>query len=211
MDDTVARLNDTIGALQERVRLLEEQTSASIGQMVAQHFESLADSRIHELSERLSEFEHMKRFTHPEMMCVRPPWRPAGPVEAKDCFLSMPVELPCVGEVWAAVHRAAATRGLGCVRAMEFTGDMIMEDVWRGICRARFVGADITGRNANVMLEIGIADVLGKHQILQRQLLAPLQLEKLPANLNNRRLIDYDTSPEGLAELTSELIRRLVL
>jgi hypothetical protein len=40
--------------------------------------------------------------------------------------------------------------------------NFVMQDIWKSICEARIVLADLTGFNANVMYELGIAHTVGK-------------------------------------------------
>jgi hypothetical protein len=41
-----------------------------------------------------------------------------------------------------------------------------MRNIWKSICEARLVVADLTGGNANVFYELGIAHTVGKETIL---------------------------------------------
>lgn len=58
--------------------------------------------------------------------------------------------------------------GLECQHADDIAegSTIIMEDVWAQLNQARFIIADVTGRNPNVFYELGIADVLGKRVII---------------------------------------------
>ena len=57
--------------------------------------------------------------------------------------------------------------GLACVRVDSVqTNRGIVENIWRSICEARFIVADLTGANANVFYELGIAHTVGKEVIL---------------------------------------------
>ena len=92
------------------------------------------------------------------------------------------------------VRKAAAAVGFEC----EVTGDLktpgnIMDQVWTGIRGADVVVAEITGRNANVFYEIGLAHALGKEVILISQ------ESDAPFDIKASRRVTYQTSDlEGL-------------
>src|SRR5207237_4931202 len=57
--------------------------------------------------------------------------------------------------------------GLKCVRGDEiYSKPNIMSDIWKELRKARLVVAELTGKNANVFYEIGLAHAIGKPIIL---------------------------------------------
>jgi hypothetical protein len=58
---------------------------------------------------------------------------------------------------------------LVCQRADDLYGHDVMQDIYESILRARLIIAEITGRNANVFYELGMAHSLGKDVILLAQ------------------------------------------
>jgi hypothetical protein len=95
--------------------------------------------------------------------------------------------------------------GLVCRRADDYaTNTAIMHDIWKAICEARIVIADLTNLNANVMYELGIAHTVGKDTILiyQRQANAA---PKFPFDLAHIRRIEYENSAPGGKHLESQL------
>ena len=46
---------------------------------------------------------------------------------------------------------------------------MIIEDIWKSINEAKFLIADVTGRNPNVFYEIVVAHTIGKSVIIISQ------------------------------------------
>jgi nucleoside 2-deoxyribosyltransferase len=57
--------------------------------------------------------------------------------------------------------------GLVCVRGDEiYTRQAVIQDIWHSIRKARLVVAELSGRNPNVMYEIGLAHAIGKPIIL---------------------------------------------
>ena len=84
-------------------------------------------------------------------------------------FVIMPFGPRWSGEVWATIKSTMTALGFRCTRADEQYGHQILEDIWRGICEASIVIADVTGRNPNVYYELGIAHVLGRRVLLLTQ------------------------------------------
>lgn len=93
--------------------------------------------------------------------------------------------------------------GLTVSRADEiFSTDVVIEDVWKGIVTASFVVADVSGRNPNVMYEIGMAHTVGKPVLLLSQ-----SADDLPFDLRHRRCIIYEYTPRGCQKLEESLVQ----
>src|SRR5262249_44743292 len=91
--------------------------------------------------------------------------------------------------------------GLRCYRADEIYGtSSIMQDVWKAIRGARLIIAELTGRNPNVLYELGISHVLRKPAILLTQ-----TMDDVPFDLRHLRCIVYSLGPSGLRKLRSDL------
>jgi len=116
------------------------------------------------LAERGDEFRDDR-----ELVRVRPIWRTrGGEVRERVCFLLMQFSEAWSDRVWRAVAAAVRDCGLECVRADDDQqGPHVMEDVWKRLCEARLVIADLTGSNPNVTYEVGVTDVLGKDLIIR--------------------------------------------
>jgi len=97
---------------------------------------------------------------------------------------------------------------LVCKRADDIKSNRaIIQDIWKSICEARIIIADLTGLNPNVMYELGIAHTLGKETILlyQRQ-----ENEiKFPFDLVHIRRIEYENSVTGGRRLEEDLKQTL--
>src|SRR5438045_3859364 len=77
---------------------------------------------------------------------------------------------------------------LRCVRADEINRSRrITDDIWRNINEARFVIADLTGRNANVFYEVGLAHARNKPVILLTQ-----SGDDVTFDLKEIRYLQYD-------------------
>ncbi|HZF14037.1 MAG TPA: hypothetical protein VFE33_35025 [Thermoanaerobaculia bacterium] len=100
-------------------------------------------------------------------------------------FVLMPFET-IWSDVYEEIRNAVGCEGLLCLRADELYGRNVMADLWSGIYFADVVVADLTGRNANVLYEVGIAHALAKPVILLAQSDADI-----PFDLRTRRVVIY--------------------
>jgi hypothetical protein len=90
---------------------------------------------------------------------------------------------------------------LKCVRGDDMFGsDVIMNDILHAIANAEIVIADLTGQNANVFYEIGIAHATKRPVLLMAQ-----SLDDVPFDLRHRRVLIYDYSPHGCKRLEQRL------
>lgn len=126
------------------------------------------------------------------------------------CFVVMPFH-PLYGKQYEKVIRPAIeAAGLECIRGDEiYAHQSIVQDLWRSIRRCRLVVAELSGRNPNVMYEIGLAHAIGKPIVLLTR-----SEEDVPFDLRALRFIFYDTSdpfwgPELQTKITHVL--KLVL
>lgn len=94
--------------------------------------------------------------------------------------------------------------GLVCKRADDIKSNRaIIQDIWKSICEARVIIADMTNLNPNVMYELGVAHTLGKETILLYQRSA--EEIKFPFDLSHIRRIEYDNTVPGARALEQEL------
>jgi len=94
-----------------------------------------------------------------------------------------------------------AALNLRCYRADEIFGTApVMQDVWSAITKARVVIAELTGRNPNVLYELGLTHVLRKPAILIVQ-----SMDDVPFDLMHLRCIVYSLGPAGLRKLRTDL------
>ncbi|HNT71850.1 MAG TPA: hypothetical protein PKK92_02185, partial [Methanothrix sp.] len=93
--------------------------------------------------------------------------------------------------------------GLVPRRALDFGDDEEkLKAIWREICRARMVVADLTGTDPLVMYELGIAHTIGKESlVLCRRGTCP----RFPGKLIRANFLEYDGGEDGLLKLRAEM------
>jgi TIR domain len=125
------------------------------------------------------------------------------PTDPDLCFVVMPFSVPELGIVYEDFVkpiledkcRLRVERGDD-----ELGSNVIMEDITKSIRRARIIVADLTGRNANVFYEVGIAHALNKPVLLMTQ-----SIDDVPFDLRHRRALVYEYSPRGCKRLETSL------
>ena len=138
-------------------------------------------------------------------MFVSPVFTGRGfPIQENMIFVLMPFTLPWSARVWKQIQDVCKRLGLQAKRADDLLGSEIMEDVWQGICEARVAVADITGGNANVYYELGLAHTLGKRVLLLTQ-----DIEDVPVDLKRFRYIVYEDNVDGFNALSDALEKAL--
>ncbi|HOI68918.1 MAG: hypothetical protein PHN90_05240 [Methanothrix sp.] len=102
-----------------------------------------------------------------------------------------------------AVKPALERAGLVPRRALDFGDDEEkLKAIWREICRARMVVADLTGTDPLVMYELGIAHTIGKESlVLCRRGTCP----RFPGKLIRANFLEYDGGEDGLLKLRAEM------
>ena len=113
-------------------------------------------------------------------------------VESTDtCFVMMPFALP-VGGYYSSIYEPAIKKaGLTPVRADTdiFATGKIIEQIWSGLKRAKVLVAELTGRNPNVLYELGLAHALHKPVVL----ISSNELD-VPFDVRHVRVIYYDVN-----------------
>ncbi|MDG4883052.1 hypothetical protein [Mesorhizobium sp. WSM4884] len=104
------------------------------------------------------------------------------------CFVMMPFGQwmdTYYREIYVPAIREA---GLEPVRADElFSTGSVIEQIWEQISRAKVLLADLTGKNANVFYELGLAHAANKPVVFTTG-----QLEDVPFDLRHLRVAIYD-------------------
>ena len=106
------------------------------------------------------------------------------------CFIVMPFSLEWSSDVHRTLSDACQTMDVQAVRGDDlFTPTDILVDIWHNLNGADIVIADITGRNPNVLYELGIAHTLAKPVLIISRNAADI-----PIDLSTRRVILYGQS-----------------
>jgi hypothetical protein len=125
-------------------------------------------------------------------------------IDYPEAFVVMPFSQPWSGDVYAKLFEPAiADAGFKPMRgdAIVRLGDL-GTNVWRSICLAGVIVADVTAPNPNVYYELGLADALGKPILAFKQAAAVL-----PADIGGKHFYEYD--PKDLAAARLALTKAL--
>lgn len=127
---------------------------------------------------------------------------------SKGCFVMMPFGGwldRYYHDIYAPAIRAA---GLEPRRADELPdGGSIVTQIWKQIKQSSVLLADLSGQNANVFYELGIAHALGKPVVLTSS-----NLDDVPFDLRHLRVILYDTrAPDWATRLHDSVTAQLDL
>lgn len=165
--------------------------------------ESLADEHIR------SELSRVEREMN--IVQVNPVFGPPSfVVDKRLAFVLMPFSDPLTAIYSTFVKPTVEDPafGLVCRRADDIKSNRaIIQDIWKSICEARLIIADISGLNPNVMYELGIAHTLGKDTILIYQRGGDT---KFPFDLAHIRRIEYANDALGGKKLVDDLRATLV-
>jgi hypothetical protein len=102
-----------------------------------------------------------------------PTWPVAYPsTDARSCFHVTPFGPPWARQMRELV-RAACPDDIQYVRGDQVLDPDIIRSIWDEICTATHIVVDLTGLNANVLVECGIAHALGRNVLLLSQDVKP--------------------------------------
>jgi hypothetical protein len=121
------------------------------------------------------------------------------------CFVLMPFD-PTLTEVFDTIRDAIQGPELRftCQRADDVrVGGYIMDSVLRGIAEAEIVIADLTGSNANVFYELGIAHTVKRPE---KVILLIQDMASMPFDLSAFRSIEYKQTIAGATRLKADLV-----
>ena len=129
---------------------------------------------------------------------------PERPIDPNLVSAMMPFSAPFT-PVYQAIEGVANDLGKRCRRADNiWINNAIIQDVVDLIATSKVVVCDLTGKNANVFYEAGIAHTLGKEVVLLTQ-----SADDVPFDLRHLRYIHYLGNAEGIANMTQQLRQRL--
>lgn len=122
------------------------------------------------------------------------------------CFVIMPFDGLFQSQYERVIRPAVEAAGLTCVRGDEvFARPHIMSDIWDSLRSCRIVIAELSGRNANVFYELGLAHALGKPAVILTR-----SENDVPFDLKALRYVYYDTSDPFWGETLSKRITELI-
>jgi hypothetical protein len=107
------------------------------------------------------------------------------------CFVMMPFANP-LGSYYPSIYQPAIKKaGLTAIRADTdiFGTGKIIDQIWSGINSARVLVAELTGRNPNVLYELGLAHALQKPVVLVSS-----NEQDVPFDVRHVRVIYYDVT-----------------
>lgn len=151
-----------------------------------------------------SEFQRVIKMT--SLIQINPLFGPASySVDERLAFVLMPFAEDLTRIYTSIIKPTVEATGLVCRRADDFkTNKAIIQDIWKEICEARIVIADLTDLNPNVMYELGIAHTVGKETVLIYQRGRGRE-PKFPFDLAHIRRIEYEDSATGGKKLENDL------
>lgn len=118
-------------------------------------------------------------------------------VDQKLAFIIMPFEESWSNRVYERlIKKYIEPLGIQCLRADNLHGQIVIDDIWVKINQSAFVIADVTGKNPNVMYELGIVHSVGKPCILITQ-----ELDEIPFDTNYLRHYPYEDVEGGFDDL----------
>lgn len=124
--------------------------------------------------------------------------------DPKAMFVLMPFHKGFEG-VYGLIREVGESLGLRVFRADEMTSPgLITDQIFEAIFRAGIILADITGKNPNVLYEIGLAHSLMKETILISQV-----GETIPFDIASMRVIMYENTVSGSESLKTTLYESL--
>lgn len=122
---------------------------------------------------------------------------------AGTCFVIMPFAKAFTPTFKAIQRSIEKDLGFQCTRTDELLGGgHIVEDILRGIASSELVVADVTGKNANVYYELGIAHM---SKSMEKVILLSQSADEIPFDLRQFRHIIYKPGTAGLNAMSRTL------
>lgn len=122
------------------------------------------------------------------------------------CFVIMPFSTLFQVEYKKIIQPALTELNIECVRGDEiYAKQRIVDDIWNSLKKCRFVIAELTGKNPNVLYEIGLAHAIGKPVIIITR-----NEDDVPFDLKALRYLYYDVNDPFWGENLKVGIQNLV-
>lgn len=131
--------------------------------------------------------------------------RSFGNVERATCFVMMPFARQ-FDSIYNRIKETlqAPPLNMVCSRADDIRRPNIIDTILRAIAQSEYALADLTGLNANVFYELGIAHCF---KDADKVVLLTQDVGELPFDLRQLRCIQYGHSAAGMKALKAELIK----
>lgn len=107
-------------------------------------------------------------------------------VDRNKGFVLMPFGEDWSDDVYDVLGEILKGEGYTAERADDANGSFIMEDIWSKINMSKFIVAEVTGQNPNVMYELGIAHTVGKPVVMISR-----DMDRIPFDFRHLRVLDY--------------------
>lgn len=99
------------------------------------------------------------------------------------------------------IKKVCEQNNLICKRGDDlYSSESIMQDIWSFIYNSKIIIADCSGKNPNVMYELGIAHTMGKKVILITQ-----DVNDIPFDLRHLRHLHYQYAPHAITDFENKL------
>lgn len=171
----------------------------SAGEWDVEFSQRTVDKALHEFETRMC--ERMKSQNQVTVKPIYPVADYAPTSELKTCFVIMPFDAEMTKFYEDVVKPVVISEGISIGRADDFfTVGRVVEDIWKRINEADFLLADLTGRNANVYYELGIAHTIGKPVILLAQ-----STDDAPFDIRDQRILKYGTRYDDIPAFKERL------
>ncbi len=122
-------------------------------------------------------------------------------VDPSSVFVLMPFS-PDLEPIYEVIRNAAQLNGLRVYRADTLvTAGSIIDQIFESIAKSGLIVADLTGRNQNVMYELGLANAMGKDTLLLAQ-----QIDEVPFDIRHQRILVYTPSLSRMKALRDKLV-----
>ncbi|MGC4036284.1 MAG: hypothetical protein QM764_09995 [Chitinophagaceae bacterium] len=106
------------------------------------------------------------------------------------CFVAMPFNILFRIEYEKIIQPALMELNIKCIRGDEvYAKQRIVDDIWHSIKSCRFVLAELTDKNPNVLYEVGLAHAIGKPVIIITR-----NSDDVPFDLKALRYLFYDVN-----------------
>jgi hypothetical protein len=122
-------------------------------------------------------------------------------VDPETIFILMPFTRD-LEPIYEIITRAADEVGLRSFRADSILAvGSIIDQIYESIAKSGLIVADLTGRNQNVMYELGLANAMGKKTLLLSQ-----NIKDVPFDVRQQRVFTYKLSDSSLDKLRRQLV-----